>query len=146
MQAIPLHKWVISIINPMSVRYAIDPFAVRGYSKRSPLRMAWRAHSQYLSYRARQDHQPLLASIPVSRDLRLIDDRGSPIEDTAVTSGQLDLLKNGLESVRHLKGDIVEVGSYHGVTTAELAPLTSKLVYAVDPFSGYGASEFRFRL
>jgi predicted O-methyltransferase YrrM len=66
--------------------------------------------------------------------------RGEPISDTAVTSTQLDLLLRAVQATDSLAGAIAEIGSYRGVTTASLARATTKQVYAIDPFIGYGGS------
>ena len=40
-----------------------------------------------------------------------------------------------------ISGEVVEIGCYRGVTTASLAAVTSKVIFAIDPFIGYGGSE-----
>ena len=75
----------------------------------------------------------------------MVLDCGQALEDTAVTSNQVELL---IEALRHadnkVKGPVIEVGSYRGTTTTRLATSTSKTVYAVDPYVGYGGSEMDY--
>ncbi|MBO0800150.1 MAG: class I SAM-dependent methyltransferase [Blastocatellia bacterium] len=132
--------------DPMSTTHAIDPFAIKAYPKHSLLRMAWTAQSRLRELQARRGHRLVGDWINPSTGVEIIHDRGAELAETAVTSGQMALLKRALAAVRNVAGDVVEVGCYRGVTTAELAAATSKTVFAVDPFIGYGGSEREFIL
>jgi predicted O-methyltransferase YrrM len=131
------------ILDPMSTKHAVDPFAVKAYPKHSLLRIAWTAQSRLLEFQARRGHRldQRFDRIDPSRGIEIIRDRGAELADTSVTGGQMALLKRGLAAVGDVAGDVVEVGCYRGVTTAELAAATPKPVFAVDPFIGYGGSE-----
>jgi predicted O-methyltransferase YrrM len=59
---------------------------------------------------------------------------GDHIHDTSVTTNQRDILLKALADAAELNGNVVEVGSWKGVTTVELASHSTKIVYAVDPF------------
>jgi len=59
--------------------------------------------------------------------------RGDEMDETAVTSEQLDLLLKSLTSVAGVTGEVAEIGSWRGITTVALANNTSKTVYAIDP-------------
>jgi protein-L-isoaspartate O-methyltransferase len=63
-----------------------------------------------------------------------IPERGASLEDTSVTVGQREILVRALKQTENIKLPVVEIGAWHGVTTAALATMTSRLVYAVDPY------------
>lgn len=63
-----------------------------------------------------------------------IPERGATLEDTSVTVGQREVLVRAVKQTEHIKLPVVEIGAWHGVTTAVLAEMTSRLVYAVDPY------------
>lgn len=62
-----------------------------------------------------------------------IPSRGQVFDETAVTSGQRELLLRAIQETNTLQGNIAEVGSWRGVTTVEMAKQTAKRIYAVDP-------------
>ena len=67
-----------------------------------------------------------------------------PEEDTAVTPRQAGVLRYCAEYVKNnLESGIplAEIGSYRGVTTCWLAEHSNRIIYAVDPFVGYGGFE-----
>jgi predicted O-methyltransferase YrrM len=129
------------MLRPMSLRHAVDPFAVKAYPKHYPLRLAWTAQSRLLEFVAERRHRSIVDLIRSSSDIQhVLEERGLPLTDTAVTTRQLELLKLGLTYAANVAGDAVEVGSYRGVTTVALAAHTKKTVFAVDPFIGYGGS------
>jgi predicted O-methyltransferase YrrM len=134
------------ILDPMSATHAIDPFAVKAYPKHSLLRIAWTAQSRLRQLQARRTHRLVGDWIDPLSGVEIIRHRGAELTDTAVTAGQMTLLKRALAAANDVAGDVVEVGCYRGVTTAELAAATSKMVFAVDPFIGYGGSERDFTL
>jgi len=63
-----------------------------------------------------------------------ISERGASLVDTAVTAGQREVLARALKQTENIKLPVVEIGAWHGVTTAVLAEMTSRLVYAIDPY------------
>lgn len=140
-QLIPLEKLARGLLRPLSEDHAIDPFAIKAYSKLSGVRIIWTMESRVLQIFAKLSHSSTLSIIRRARPAHVVFERGALIEDTAVTSCQAEVLLNGLASVSPMAGDAVEVGCYRGVTTASLAAMTSKIVYAIDPFIGYGGSE-----
>jgi len=143
-----LNELMFALIRPFSFEHALDPFAVKHYSKASPARWTWTTQSRLLQLIAEISYK--LSPLPFGLGSHVtLQDRGGPLSDTAVTTGQLELLIRALEHVKPLYGDIAEVGAYRGATTIELAARTAKVVYAIDPFIGYGGSEedfFRFRV
>jgi hypothetical protein len=137
---------VRGILDPMSTTHAIDPFAVKAHPKHSFLRIAWTAQSRLRELQASRGHRFAGDWIGPSSSVEIIRHRGAELADTAVTAGQMALLKRALAAVSNVAGDVVEVGCYRGVTTTELAASTSKTVFGVDPFIGYGGNERDFAL
>ncbi len=134
------------ILDPMSATHAIDPFAVKAHPRHSLLRIAWTAQSRLRELQARRGHRFVSDWINPSTGIEIVRHRGGELTDTAVTVGQMTLLKRALAAVNDVAGDVVEVGYFRGATTAELAEATSRMVFAVDPFIGYGGSERDFAL
>jgi len=66
-----------------------------------------------------------------------LPDRGKAIADTAVTTGQREVLLAALKETEQINLPIVEVGAWRGATTVALAAATSRTIYAVDPFNNY---------
>lgn len=75
-----------------------------------------------------------------------IPERGASLEDTSVTAGQREVLVRALKQTENLKVPVVEIGAWHGVTTAALAEVTSRLVYAVDPYNDMTGDESDMKL
>ena len=63
-----------------------------------------------------------------------IPERGASLEDTSVTVGQREILVRALKQTENIKLPVVEIGAWHGVTTAMLGQMTNRLIYAVDPY------------
>lgn len=133
-----------SCLRPTSPRRALDPFKVKLHSKRSLPRMIWTGQSRLLEMFAVASFQSAPLPFGAAQAVTL-PDRGDALTDTAVTAGQLHILERMVDEAESVDGDLAEIGSYRGVTTAALAARTSKIVYAVDPFSGYGAGEDDFK-
>jgi hypothetical protein len=143
---VSLKKFTLGVLRPLSEAHAIDPFVIKAYGKNSIIRIIWTMESRVLQYLAILSQRSTRNTIRRSRPQHAFSERGAPIEDTAVTSCQCKLLTRGLQSVEGVTGDIVEVGSFRGVTTTSLAAITSKIVYAVDPYIGYGGSEQDYQI
>lgn len=129
-----------AMLHPFSTEGKIDPFEFKKIPKWHPYRSIWTLHSRVLERNSRTfpfkfDESALRSS----RHRRY--DRGESLVDTAVTAHQLELLQLSVLSSANVDGYIVEIGSYRGVTTAHLASETSKTIYAVDPFMGYGGAD-----
>src|SRR5438094_7693269 len=61
--------------------------------------------------------------------------------DTAVTAEQSEVLTRALKQTENIKLPVVEIGAWHGATTAVLAELTIGFVYAVDPYKDATGAE-----
>lgn len=119
----------------------IDPFALKRLSKFNPCRLTWTGWSRLAESYARATYKPLHSEAERLRVPHIYAERGEAIPDTAVTHYQSELLQLAVRETNDFSEPIIEVGSYRGVTTLRIARATSRTVYAVDPFIGYGASE-----
>ena len=70
-----------------------------------------------------------------------IPERGQEIADTAVTTGQRNVLLAALKQTENMDSPIVEIGAWRGATTAALAAATNRTIYAADPYSNYPGAE-----
>jgi len=138
---IPTMAYLRGILQPMSSSYALDPFAIKHFSKRSIRRIVWTAQSRALELLAKLTYASAISAIRKAELRHRLSTRGTPTSDTAVTSCQRDLLLEAVAACEETKGDLVEIGSYRGVTTGALASGTRKTVFAVDPYIGYGGAE-----
>src|SRR5690606_35667051 len=116
---------------PMTMAHSVDPFAVKTLPRYSPARVASTVLSRWLDVVARYSRQRTADLIGSASGLERVPSRGAALQDTAVTCGQLELIKRGLASVAAVDGPVVEVGSYRGVTTRALAQADRRMVYAV---------------
>lgn len=118
-----------------------DPFELKQLPKLHPYRLVLTAYNRMLNTYGRINHKPISTKIERFIPKHSFLERGSSLSDTAVTSNQAELLKIGVAATEHFSEPIVEIGSYRGVTTRQLALATKRLVYAVDPYIGYGGWE-----
>lgn len=121
-----------------------DPFSLKELPKTSLKRILWTGQSRALDIIARVSRKPLDNIIETSCLEWYSRDRGVVLTDTAVTSMQVDYLCKAVDEVQSIDGPIIEVGSFRGVTTVALASRSTKTVYAIDPFIGYGGSKSDF--
>jgi hypothetical protein len=70
-----------------------------------------------------------------------VPERGASSQDTTVTAGQIEILVRALKQTEHIKLPVVEIGAWRGTTTAVLAGMTTRLVYAVDPYNDASGDE-----
>ncbi|MDX1971661.1 MAG: class I SAM-dependent methyltransferase [Candidatus Sumerlaeia bacterium] len=122
----------------------VDPFAVKQYHKFHPYRIYHKIQSVLANKEAARNFSRY--ELPQKALATLSPEEDQPIPDTYVTPLQFLHLKMGMEMMQHSGGCIVELGCFRGVTTSKLAELTSKSLYAVDPFIGYGGSEEDYAL
>lgn len=119
-----------------------DPFELKKLSKLHPYRLGWTGMSRLSNWYGSLRMKPFLGSkFPAKPAKYLLPDRGFALEDTAVTSNQAELLHLAISETEYLEKPIVEIGSYRGTTTQQLALATPNLMYAVDPYIGYGGSQ-----
>lgn len=119
----------------------IDPFELKKLPKLHPYRLGWTTHSRLLDLYGSITQTPILSKIKSCTPQHLFTERGSALADTAVTANQAKLLDVAIAYTEAFPEPIVEIGSYRGVTTRQLALATKRLVYAVDPYIGYGGWE-----
>ncbi|GEM_PF-718779 len=122
-------------------KHITDPFELKKLPKLHPYRLVWTAYSRLL------DSYGKVTQIPISSQLKsfvpehVFKNSGSFLPETAVTSNQLELLKIAIATTEYLSEPLAEIGSYRGATTQKLAQETKRLIYAVDPYIGYGGWE-----
>ena len=119
----------------------IDPFELKKLPKVHPFRLGWTGHSRLLDFYGKITQTPILNKTKSCKPEHLFTERGSSLPDTAITSNQAKLLEIAIAHTESFPEPIVEIGSYRGVTTRQLALATQRLVYAVDPYIGYGGWE-----
>lgn len=62
------------------------------------------------------------------------------LPDTALTATKVSLLVDAINDSNKFNAPVVEIGSYRGATTCVLAAATTRQIYAVDPYIGYGGN------
>lgn len=125
----------------MKERILIDPFELKNLSKLHPYRLTWTAYSRVLDYYGRLTYKPIATEANRFNLVHLFTDRGSPLPDTKLGSRKSELLELAVAATESFTEPIVEIGSYRGATTRRLALVTKRLIYAVDPYIGYGGWE-----
>jgi predicted O-methyltransferase YrrM len=118
---------------------SLDPFEFKKHSKLHPLRLGFTAYARGIE---------AYAGIVFDKvQLELVEAMCEPVhdydqDDTAVTPSQMGTIVHYGQETEHLKDTVIaEIGSYRGITTAQIAAATARPVYAVDPFIGYGGAE-----
>lgn len=119
------------ILSPFGER-AIDPFSIKGRRKHDPFRVTWTLQSRLIEAYARRVSRSFSDGIDRMTFTIFHDERGSSMEDTTVSGNQMKVLLAAVADSPD--GEIVEIGSYRGVSTREIALTTDKKVWAVDPF------------
>jgi len=127
-------EFILGLLNPMSAEHAIDPFIVKGYTKASLVRLLWTSQSKFIEYIARSRHRQFSAYGKLD-GIELIRDRGPSIPDTAVATGQLELLVRGLTSVANIGGDDSAIPSFFaaGVLQPRVRPSAARDQCASQP-------------
>ena len=96
--------------------------------------VAWRLPLELSQLFAKLTFTPFVRCCDTQLLKEYVPDRGATLEDTTVTAGQREVLVRALRRTETIELPIVEIGAWHGATTAVLAEMTSRLVYAVDPY------------
>lgn len=119
----------------------IDPFAIKRFSKFDPRRLAFTGRAR-LADRVATSRFDRYA-LPTTDEGALDKLPEAMIDDTDVNRRQMAVIERHLGEVQQvLPGAIVEIGAFRGVTTRRMAELVpDQIVYAVDPFIGYGGSD-----
>ena len=124
--------------NP-STRRPPDPFAYKSLSKWHPKRVAFTLRARWKEWSAANNFRSYTfpaITLQAHESLAPFDSL-----DTAVTPEQMRCLLAALHQTEHLPEPMVEIGSYRGVTTAQLATRTRRRIIAIDPYIGYGGGE-----
>lgn len=122
----------------------IDPGKWRDIPRWNPHRLiCWTLQNRWYNFYSRLTWKPIEDLI--DRGICVyFSERSTLLPDTFVTSRQRDLLVNAVQATEYFQEPVIEIGCYRGTTTRLLASSTNRLVYAVDPFTGYGGSEEDF--
>jgi predicted O-methyltransferase YrrM len=108
--------------------------------------LRWRLPLEASQLFARLTFKPFVHCCDTKRLNEYIPERGATLEDTSVTTGQREILIRALKETENIKLPVVEIGAWHGATTAMLAEMTSRLIYAVDPYKDATGDEDDMRM
>jgi predicted O-methyltransferase YrrM len=97
----------------------------------------WRLQLELGQLAAKITYKPFGNCIDTSAIKCFLPSRGKEIEDTAVTTGQREILLAALKQTEPINLPVAEIGAWRGATTVTLAAATSRIIYAVDPFNSY---------
>ena len=92
----------------------------------------WRLQLEIGQLVAKITYKPFANCIDAATVTCFLSNRGKEIEDTAVTTGQSEVLLAALKHTERINLPIAEVGAWRGATTAALAAATSRTIYAID--------------
>ncbi len=121
-----------------------DPFEFKKHPRLHPARLGFTLYARTMEFCSHLAFDHVV--------LDELDAEWAPVDDfntmdTAVTARQMAALLHFLNETEELRGTVVvEIGSYHGVTTSKFAEATKRMVYAVDPFIGYGGAETDYEI
>jgi glycosyltransferase involved in cell wall biosynthesis/predicted O-methyltransferase YrrM len=96
--------------------------------------VAWRAPLEFGELIGKLRYRPIDCCLNRNKLVEHISERGDPIDETAVTTGQQELLFRALAQTAEMSAGIAEIGAWRGITTAALAGRTDRRVYAIDPY------------
>ncbi len=116
-----------------------DPFKYKSLSKWHPQRVAFTIAARFQERSARDNFSNY--TLPLISFEEPVTPPVFDSSDTSVTPVQMSQLLTALQQTESLGGPLVEIGSYRGITTTQLAAKTKRQVIAVDPYIGYGAGE-----
>lgn len=119
----------------------VDPFELKKLSKLHPYRLLWTAFNRSIDFYGKISFQPISKQVSVLKPVHYIADAGESVVDTARSANNQDLVIRAVKSTEALNEPIVEIGSYRGVTTRNMALNTQRTIYAIDPYIGYGGWE-----
>ena len=95
--------------------------------------VAWRLPLEFGELLGKLSYKPIDRCLNKDRLVEHISERGDAIEETAVTTGQREILFKALAHTAGMSEGIAEIGAWRGITTAALAGRTNRRVYAIDP-------------
>jgi hypothetical protein len=123
-----------------------DPGKWRAVSRWNPRRLVcWTLKNRWYRIYSRLTFK-LIGNLIERNKIIYFNHRGDSLCDTYVTTRQQDLLVKAIQVTEYFKEPVIEIGSYRGATTKIFAANTNRLVYAVDPFTGFGGCEEDFIL
>jgi hypothetical protein len=126
------------------MKLQIDPGKWRSVPRWNPRRLVcWTLKNRWYYIYSLMTSKPVESLIDKDYCIYL-PNKGTPLLDTAVTSNQKNLLLEAIRATEKIPEPVIEIGSYRGITTKLFASNTNRLVYAVDPFTGFGGFEKDF--
>jgi len=103
--------------------------------------LRWRLPLELSQLFAKLTFSPFVRCCDTKLLKEYVPERGASSQDTTVTAGQIEILVRALKQTEHIKLPVVEIGAWRGTTTAVLAGMTTRLVYAVDPYNDASGDE-----
>jgi len=120
-----------------------DPFVVKAYPRWHPTRLAFKSSAVLKERESRRGFERYALPEKIWADLPDLPEVNW--DDTSVTPIQMGHLLRALAMTEHLASTVaVEVGCFRGETTRCLSASTSRTLFAVDPYQGYGGAEADF--
>src|SRR5260370_22299837 len=95
--------------------------------------VAWRLPLEFSELIGKLSYKSIDRCLSKDKLIETISERGEVIEETAVTTGQREILFKALAHTAEMSEGMGEIGVWRGITTAALAGLTVRRVYAIDP-------------
>ena len=95
--------------------------------------VAWRLPLEFGELIGKLSYKPIDRCLNKDNLVEHISERRELIEETAVTTGQREILFKALAHTAEMSEGIAEIGVWRGITTAALAGRTVRRVYAIDP-------------
>jgi len=114
------------------MRRPLDPTELRKLP-RLLRAVAWRLPLEFGELLGKLSYKPIDRCLNKNQLIVHVSGRGEAIEETAVTTGQREILFKALAYTAGMSEGIAEIGAWRGITTAALAGRTSRRVYAIDP-------------
>jgi predicted O-methyltransferase YrrM len=94
---------------------------------------AWRLPLEYGELMGKLTYKPFEHFLDRKDLTEYLPARGDLLDETAVTTGQRDILFKALAHTESMKEGVAEIGAWRGITTVALAERTQRQVFAVDP-------------
>src|SRR2546430_12326973 len=92
--------------------------------------VAWRLPLEFGELLGKLSYKPIDRCLNQDKLVERISERGEAIEETAVTTGQREILFSALAHTEKMSEGIAGIGALRGVTTAALAGHTIKRISA----------------
>src|SRR2546430_5278733 len=98
--------------------------------------VAWRLPLEFGELLGKLSYKPIDRCLNEDKLVEHISERGEAIEETAVTTGQREILFSALAHTEKMSEGIAEIGAWRGITTAALAGHTPRAGLVLNPHQG----------